>query len=225
MDPVYPSSREVEVAVCLAFTQFINCVTELRQNPHSGLKPNPPGSWSEYSVPTVRFPDGAYVMDSAAIAGELEARYPAPSLKLNSDLENEAQAAMSAVFMPLVPFLLMFAKNLVAPEDLDWFKADRAQRFGMTVEQAFETERDPAPILEAAKPGFEKCRNVLRVHKVDKGPYILGSEPCYADFYLVASTQMFNRAGERCWTEFSKAAPAELIELHDACRKWTARQD
>ena len=191
----------------------------------SGLQSNPPGSWSEYSVPTVRFPDGSYVMDSAAIAKELEVRYPQPSLKLNPNLENEAQAAMGEVFMALVPFLLQFVNNLVAPEDLDWFKADRAKRFGMTVEEAFETERDPAPIFEAAKSGFEKCRSVLRAHKVVQGPYILGSELCYADSYLVATTMMFERAGERSWSEFSKAAPVELIELHDACRTWTARQD
>lgn len=164
-------------------------------------------------------------MDSAAIATELEVRYPNPSLRLDPELEKEAQAAMGGVFMSLVPYLMQYAPNIVSPEDLEWFKADRAERFGMTVEEAFETEKDGAPYFEAAKPGFENCAKVLRSHKVDQGPFILGSQPCYADFYLVATMQMFTQMGEEGFAEFTKEAPPELKELHEACRKWTARQD
>lgn len=191
----------------------------------SGLKPNPPGSWSEYSVPTIRLPDGSYMMDSAVIAEKLESLYPAPSLHLNSTLEHEAQAAMMKVFVPLVPYLLAIATNkLVAPQDLDWFKSDRASRFGMTIEE-YETEKDPDIAYAGAKPGFEECKQVLTVHKKDEGPFILGSVPCYADFYLAATIQMYRRAGAEIFARFIQEAGPELKRLHEACEKWTLKQD
>lgn len=163
-------------------------------------------------------------MDSAIIATELEARYHTPSLKLNPDLEKEAQDAMGAIFIALVPYLLPFAENVVSPDDIEWFKVDRAGRFGMSVEDAF-TEKDGSPYFAAAKPGFEKCTEVLRAHKLDQGPFILGSEACYADFYLAATTTMFKQTSEKAFAAFMKEAPSELKALHEACQKWTMKQD
>lgn len=191
----------------------------------SGVPPNPPGSWSEYSLPTVRFADGSYVMDSSAIAAELEARYPTPSLRLNRELEGKASAAMGQVFTGLVRYLLTKVDDIVAPEDLDWFKEDRARRFGMTIEEAFETEKELGPCLEAARPGMETCAEVLRANKVDQGPFILGSLPCYADFMMVASMQMLARLGGTMFEEFLGAAPDEMRKLYEACADWTRRQD
>lgn len=191
----------------------------------SGLKPNPPCSWADYTVPVVRFSDGSTWMDSAVIANELESRYPEPSLRLNPNLEKEAQGAMGEVFMSLVPYLLPLSAQIVALEDMNWFKEDRAKRFGMTVDEAFHTHKDGSSYFEAAKPGFEKVVQVLKAHKIDQGPFILGSQPCYADFYLVATLQMFSQIGEEGYEEFIKYAPAELRQLHEACREWTVRQD
>lgn len=195
------------------------------KNALSGITPNPPGSWADYTVPVVRFADGSTVMDSAVIANELESRYPEPSLRLDSDLEKEAQGAMGEVFMSLVPYLLPLAAQIVALGDLDWFKEDRAKRFGMTVDEAFHTKKDGSSSFEAAKPGFERVAQVLKAHKLDQGPFILGSQVCYADFYLVATLQMFSQMGEDAYEEFMKHAPPELRQLHYACQKWTARQD
>ena len=191
----------------------------------SGVKAHPPGSWSKYSVPTVRFPDGTYVMDSAAIAKELESRYPDPSLKLNPDLEAEAQGAMGEVFMALVVPLMPYATDIVSLEDMEWFKKDRAGRFGMTVEDAFNREKDPVPHLEAAKPAFEKVAQVLTAHKLDQGPFILGSVPCYADFYLMTTMQMFHQGSEEGFDLILRNAPPELKDLFKACQRWTTKQD
>lgn len=164
-------------------------------------------------------------MDSAAIATELEARYPTPSLRLNPKLEKEAEDASWEVFHAVGHYFLPATPKIVAPEDIQWFKEDRARRFGMTIEDAFETEKDRAPFYEAAKPGFESCAKVLRDHKKDDGPFILGSEPSYADFYLVAFTQMFERAGGKWLEEYLNEAPPEVRELHEACQQWAKKQD
>lgn len=165
------------------------------------------------------------MMDSAAIAVELEARFPTSSLRLNPELEKEAESAIGEVFRNLIPYLMPFAPNVVAPKDVEWFKVDRAKRFGMTVEEAFKVKPDGCPYYAAARAGFEKCATVLRVHKVDEGPFILGSEPCYADFYLAATMQMFNRIDGEMFTEFLNEAPPEMRGLHEARRKWTSKQD
>lgn len=132
---------------------------------------------------------------------------------------------MGEVFMSLVPYLLPLSAQIVALEDLDWFKEDRAKRFGMTIDEAFHTKKDGAPYFAAAKPGFEKVAQVLNAHKLDQGPFILGSQPCYADFYLVATLQMFSQVGVAGYEDFMKHAPPELRQLHEACQKWTLKQD
>jgi glutathione S-transferase len=141
-------------------------------------------------------------MDSAVIAEKLESMYPEPSLHLNHSIEGEAEAAMMKVFMPLVPYLAgLGMERLVAPVDIDWFKKDRAQRFGMTVEE-LDTPKDADAAYVAAKPGLEECKKVLTSHKKDDGPFILGSTPSYADFYFMATMQMFNRAGPDMFDRF-----------------------
>lgn len=163
-------------------------------------------------------------MDSAAIAVKLESLYSSPPLHLNTEIENEAQAAMGGVFMSLAPYLLPFGiHTLVAEEDVEWFKADRASRFGMTVEELM-TEKDAADAYKAAKPALEKCRDVLKGHKKDQGPFILGSEVSYADFYFVSTMQMFNRAGKEVFERFLLEASPEMRDLYEACEKWTLHQ-
>lgn len=164
-------------------------------------------------------------MDSAKIASELESRYPTPSLRLNPDLEKEVGAAVGMIFMAVAPYFFYCAPNFVAPADLQWFKEDRSRRFHTTIEKAFETKKDPAPFFEAAKPGFAKLKEVLTKHKVDEGPFILGSKPCYADFTPVASIHMFSLAGEEAYTSFRNAAPKELLELYEASKQWTERDN
>ncbi|KAF2168175.1 hypothetical protein M409DRAFT_21619 [Zasmidium cellare ATCC 36951] len=190
-----------------------------------GVEPHPPGSWSEFSVPTVRFPDGTYVMDSAAIAKELEYRYPSPSFRLNPKLEEEAHGAMGKVFMALAVPLMPYATEVVSLEDLEWFKTDRARRFGMTVEVAFDKSKDPVPHFVAAKPAFEECSRVLKAHKVDEGPFLLGSQPCYADFYFMTTLQMFHQSSKEGFALIMEYVPSELKNLFEACQKWTIKQD
>lgn len=162
-------------------------------------------------------------MDSEAIATELEARHPQPSLRRNPELEKEVNEARMGIFVAVIPYLAVMAvDNLVAPEDIEWFKADRAPRFGTTVDEMFGTKKEAAPFYAAAQPSFEKCAELLRKHKIDEGPFILGSEPCYGDFSLVALMQMFYQAGEHEWAKFIEACPVEMRRLHEACRPWTA---
>lgn len=164
-------------------------------------------------------------MDSAKIAVELESRHPTPSLRLNPELEEEVADVTMKVFVALAPYFFYCTPNYIAPADVEWIKEDRAKRFNTTVEELFEKKRDPAPFFEAAKPKFEELREVLTKHKIDEGPFILGSKPCYADFIPVGQVQMFTRIGDEGYASYRDAAPRELLELYEACRKWTERQD
>lgn len=164
-------------------------------------------------------------MESTAIAAEIEARYPEPSLRLDSKLQQEAQTAIDQVFIALVPALLPGTTSLVAAEDLEWFKADRAQRIGMTIEQAFEPQKDVSRHYAAVQPGFDACTKVLRDYKEEPGPFILGGKPCFADFIIAGVLRTVSRCGEEAFANFLKYAPTEFIELHEACSAWATKQD
>lgn len=164
-------------------------------------------------------------MDSAVIAAKLETLYPTPSLHFNVELEEQARNAVFEVFLPLVPYLSPFVvKNLVAPEDVEWFKADRAPRFGMTVEEMM-AGKDPEAAYAAAKTGFDKIRALLKEHKKDEGPFILGSVPCYADLCLVSTTHMLNLCLMEEFERFLREAGSELRDLYRACEKWMVKRD
>lgn len=164
-------------------------------------------------------------MDSAAIARHLESLQPQPSLHLSPELENEAQNAMGETFMALALYLApAVVDGIVASEDLVWFKEDRAKRFGMTVEELM-TPKDGSAAFAAAQSGLDKCRRVLTEHQKDRGPFILGSVPCYADFYLVSSMQMFRQCSREIFEQFLEEAGQEMRDLYHACEGWTLKQN
>jgi glutathione S-transferase len=84
-----------------------------------------------YSIPAVQFLSGEYVMDSRAIAQQLESEYPSPKMYLESPILSEIEQIMPevleplrSVWMPDVPV------NLLNPISADYFNVTREKRFG-----------------------------------------------------------------------------------------------
>jgi len=84
-----------------------------------------------YSIPTVQFPSGEYIMDSKAIAERLEKDYPSSPMHLDShilrDVErlvSKQQETLRGVWMPDVP------ANLLNPVSAEYFDTTRSKRFG-----------------------------------------------------------------------------------------------
>ena len=186
---------------------------------YSGVAPNPQPNWSDYSIPTVRLPDGEVVMDSAKIAPRLESLKPTPSLHLDLDYHKEVSAALGAAFAGFFPiFGAQLVGNVVAEEDVDWFNKDRAARFGMTL-QELEKQKGGEPAWESVRSGLESLSEVLRKHKRDQGPFLLGSEPSYGDIIVVAALHMIKTISEEGY-ERAVSYGKELREVYEAATPW-----
>jgi len=125
----------------------------------------------EYTLPTVKFPDGSYIMDSKAIAGAIEKLYPQPSFRLDSDslpkvveLAGKLTSCIMFVWMPKVP------EKLLLPRSKEYFERTRAETFGKPLSE-LEKEKGGEAQWELAKPRYAVLGEMLRENG---GPYFLG---------------------------------------------------
>jgi len=103
---------------------------------HSGIAPNPPGSFADYTSPTVRWPDGTYTMDSVKIASKVEELYPSPPMRMETIFHVEADVATSSIIMGLLPdFICPVIDDVLQEPSITWFEEDRSRRFGMSLRE------------------------------------------------------------------------------------------
>ncbi|KAJ5217235.1 glutathione s-transferase [Penicillium chermesinum] len=199
-------------------TAWVNHVT-LRPTLESiGIPPNTSNQGFEYSVPTIQLSDGSALTESSLIAAKLEEIQPSPSLHLDAALQAEADKVVRMACFPLYArYMPLVAREIIDESTLPAFEKTREARFGMTLQEMEAKAGDG--IWDAAEPGFVAAGKLLSEHKVDEGPFILGSQVCYADFILVAMFEAFKRADQGMF-ERAIGRNAAFQALYDACQEW-----
>jgi glutathione S-transferase len=146
------------------------------------------------------------VHDSTAIADYLEERYPdRPSLfggATGRAIVRFVQNWTETVLQPgLIRLVLLDIYRHIGPADQAYFRADREQRFGMTLE---EVVRD----RDARLPVFRASLDPLR-RTVERQKFISGDSPAYADYIVFGAFQW-----ARAISDF------ELLAEGDPVRVW-----
>ncbi|HEV2335615.1 MAG TPA: glutathione S-transferase family protein [Stellaceae bacterium] len=149
------------------------------------------------------------VHDSTAIADYLEEQYPdRPSLfggAVGRALARFIQNWTETVLQPgLIRLVLIDIYRHIGPADQAYFRADREQRFGMTLE-AFVGDR------EARLPQFRASLDPLR-RTVERQNFVSGEAPLYPDFIVFGAFQ-WGRA----------ISDLELLAADDPVRAWRGR--
>lgn len=142
------------------------------------LRPHLPASTEDYTIPTIQYTDGRYIIDSRTIAETLERDHPSPSLhldspalaKLEQHLFGPVVRALRPHYVPKVP------RSLLREASLAYFVRTREAALGMTLD---EFERSQTDFSEAT-PLLHEVTSLL-TEQTD-GPYFLGSTVSYADF-------------------------------------------
>ena len=191
---------------------------------HSGIQPHEAaasGQISPYTVPAIQMMDGTYVMDSAAIASELEGLHPNPSLHLDNGFPAKLGPILGKAAGPLVPvFMPRIGRDMIVDESYDWFQEARGKRFGMPLDD-LEKSKGGDQAWEAARPGIIELKEFVGAHKQDDGPFILGSKVCYADFLVASMMEALRRIGDDLYESLVKVAGDDsLRQLHEACQQW-----
>lgn len=192
-----------------------------------GVKPNDPSSaMASYTAPTVKLPDGTFIMDSWPIVQHLEKENPTPSLHLDSpylkkiqDLMPKLMPTLSPIYLPAVPRLLLNDKSA------KYFRETREKRVGMPLDEFEKSDKGGPAAFKAAKPYLEEVVAMLKEN--ESGPFFMGKEPSYADFVFVGAVRMFERIDRL--GEFMRSVDGEdvkyLANQFEACEQWLLRDD
>lgn len=82
----------------------------------------------------MRFPDSTYMMDSRAIATELERLHPSPSLRLDAEVLQEVEALIGNVIKNMRGVLFpKYPPMLLNEVSVEYFVRTREERFGMSM--------------------------------------------------------------------------------------------
>jgi glutathione S-transferase len=194
-----------------------------------GVAPNAPQTFggskgATFTLPTVKLPDGSFVMDSMRIARQLDATYLEPSLHLETGLHEKAQTAVDSVVLPLLPQIMPWVRYEIITERATpyWLKTREAV-FGMSIDE-FARMKGGNKAWEAAIPGLEGLGLVLIKNKYDSGPFLLGSVVSYGDFVVVATLEYLYQT---CRAVFDRVVTFDdsIGKLYRACSQWLDRQE
>ncbi|XMA10847.1 hypothetical protein WAI453_003638 [Rhynchosporium graminicola] len=189
---------------------------EARLSPH--VQPNPISD-TPYTIPTVRVPDGTYIMDSKLIVARLEKDYPTPSLYLDSPILEEMQPIIGKIAGPLRPvWQPRVPINLLGERCSEYFHRTREEKLGNSLVQFAKEEGGEEAWVEAL-PAVKELGVLL---KRNGGPFVLGKTPSYADSVIVGFLQFFKKIEEDMYQRLVKIEPM-LGELYDACKPWLER--
>ena len=184
-------------------------------------------AFAEFTSPTVKLPDGTFVMDSINIAKKLESMYPSPSLRLDTHLHEPVTEAVGICAFGLWPDgSLSTFRNVLSDRSALWFAEDRKKRVGMFLEELSTQKGGEAAWKALESPGgpFDMLKDVLTRHRKDSGPFVLGSEVSYGDFVAASLFEGIARTDAKIYDRMM-GHDKSFQMLHKACSAWLERDN
>lgn len=160
-------------------------------------------------------------MDSVAIAKFLELNYPPPSVVLTSELgreiESKARGVVGTVF-----------RSSVTPREINILSSRSAEHFRRNQEPALGRLED---LLEGDREGkawqgvesnMRALGELMKTNSAN-GPFILGAEPSFTDFFIAGNLQTAKVIDDGVFQRIS-AFPG-YRDIYEACQRWMQKQD
>ncbi|KAE9371002.1 hypothetical protein N431DRAFT_376340 [Stipitochalara longipes BDJ] len=184
------------------------------------VPPNPPGAMP-YTIPTLRFPDGAYIMDSKAIVQRLERDKPSPSLHIDSPILPEVEHLVSKIMTTLRGvWMPALHANLLNDRSKKHFVQVSEQKYQKPFDQVLQEIGGEEAWIEVL-PSIHQLGEII---KKNEGPFVMGETPSYADFVIVGGLQFLKVIEEDFYNRVVKIHPA-FGKLYRASSQWLERDD
>ncbi|KAK0627322.1 hypothetical protein B0T14DRAFT_424770 [Immersiella caudata] len=196
---------------------------EIRKRLENHVPPNP--SEPLYTLPAILLPNGTYTMTNTSILHQINTLHPSPPLPYETP-------ALALLFGHLEPFMDSFraiylpavARNLLSETSAEYFRRNRSDSVGMSLEE-----------LEGTRGG-ERAYGEMEVHlrgvtallgEDESGPFFGGTEVAYVDFVWVGLLVFVKKLGDGVFEEVMRRSGKEEVHgrLLDAFGKWTERED
>ncbi|KAK3344514.1 putative glutathione S-transferase [Lasiosphaeria hispida] len=176
-----------------------------------------------YTIPTIRFPDGTYVMGGFQIAKEINERYPEPRFLVESRSLIEFRRVVGEIWDAFRGNYLLLVHNRVLNEaSTGYFRTTREEDIGMTLEQ-FEKEQGGEQSWSQVGASLQKVTAMLKDNA--EGPFFEGKEISYIDSLWVAFLISCRRLGEDVFQEVLERSGDTKVHtnLLEAVEPWIKR--
>ncbi|KAM0259812.1 hypothetical protein ACHAPA_010558 [Fusarium lateritium] len=161
-------------------------------------------------------------MDSPAIADFLESTYPNPPLPLTSDLGREIEAQARSAVAPALRISIPPREILIlSPRSQEYFRAKTEAQLGCKLEDSIDQEKEEKAWADVEKK-MESLGELMITNKAD-GPFLLGAEPSYTDFFIAASLQSTRIVDEGVFQRCIVYPGFKAI--YEACLPWMEKKD
>jgi len=122
-----------------------------------------------------------------------------------------------AFFTSLMPREL----NILSPRAQEFYRRTREAVIGHPLEDLLDPVKEEA-VWESVEEGIKKNASLMRTNKAS-GPFVLGKEPSYTDFFIAGNLQSARVVYEPIWERLM--AYEGYREIYEACGVWMERKD
>ncbi|KAF6814899.1 glutathione s-transferase [Colletotrichum musicola] len=174
-----------------------------------------------YTCPTVLFPDGTWIMNSAKIVKRLEADYPEPPLNVDSELTQVAYDLVSKLADRLSPVLIpLVPRRLLGERSAEYFRETRKEFLGMTLDE-LEAKHGGEQAWERAYEALDEATEQLNK---TEGPFFHGEKVSWADCIYISFLYFIKKFDEEFFKRVVERSPP-LGKMWEASAPWLERKD
>lgn len=162
------------------------------------------------------------MMESTDIAKFLESTYPDPPVPLTSELGRQIEAqARSVVGSTLSMSLTPREINVLSPRAQEYFRRTREASLGHPLEDLLDLDKEEQTWATLASK-INDVGEMMRTNKAD-GPFVLGAQPSYTDFFIAGSLQCARVVDEEVFQRIAKYPG--FGDIYEACVPYMERKD
>ncbi|KAI1824875.1 putative glutathione S-transferase [Xylaria intraflava] len=186
------------------------------------LQPHFPGK-ENFTVPTIKQPDGTYIMDSFEIAQAIEKEYPTPSLNLDSPLRQKCLDHLSKALGEMMPnYILAVPERLLKEVNYPYWHETRSAWVGMPLEQ-YVKENGGEKAFKAAAPHLQAVTALLKENT--EGPLFMGKQISYTDLILAGLLLSLRTLGDDMFQAILEGSgePQVLLDFLEYLKPYTER--
>jgi len=154
------------------------------------------------------------MMDSTPISQFLESTYPDPPVPLTSELGREVEATSRATGAKVFRASVMPREiNILSPRSQEFFRRTREAAIGHRLEDLLALGKEDET-WNALGDGLRAASDLIQTNKAD-GPFVLGAQPSYTDFFLAGALQCMRTVDEGVFQRYA-IYPGQM-GVYNAC--------
>lgn len=153
-------------------------------------------------------------MESTSISQFLESTYPDPPLPLTSELGREIEMKSRAVLGKVFQTSVMPREvRILSPRAQEYFRHTREASLGHSLEDLLDPDKEEQE-WRTVDNSIRAVGELIQTHNA-KGPFVLGGQPSYTDFFIAGSLESARVVDQSVFQRFMKYPG--YIEVHEAC--------